>query len=452
MPTNWNRLGYLILLLIFFCGPSPAPAEEIQISVWAPADQNERYRHEGLRLAAVILNEELKIEGRNLRVSVRAQAFSGAQTWQKLKQGFSLAVEAGKGPHIIVGGHEDIPIWGRAGLIQAVEDIVDLEQWPFSDVYPNLWPMMTYDGRVWGVPQDAECRPFFGWIPHLKAIGYSDSEIEGLPAKIQSGRYTLRDVLRDAKKIQDAGLVAKGYGFYPRPTKGGDFWQFYLSNGARWLDSESGKLILDKKALLEYYRFFHEAVFKYGVTKKNHLGMNWDQWYREVAAGKAGLWHGGSWHYARYTRKEGLTNFFDKVMFSLIPAGGKRGRALTLTHPLVYLISTRARGQTADLAGRLIAIVSGPRLNTLHAISSAHLGITRSQEKLAQYADDRWTAEATKLLRHATALPNHLHFGRFDQIVWKGLTAAWTGTAPGKAVETVVREIQSTMGDKVLIR
>lgn len=449
---NWKVLSSLFFLCFLLSAFAPVFAEEIKVTVWTPADQNERYRHEGIKLAATILNEELKIEGRNFYLSIYAQAFSGSQTWQKLKQGFSLAVEAGKGPHIIVGGHEDIPAWGSAGLIHAIEDIVDLTQWPLSDIYPHLWPIMTYNGRVWAIPQDTECRPFFGWIPHLKAIGYSDTDIESLPRRIQSGRYTLQNVLRDAKKIQDYGLVEEGYGFYPRPTKGSDFWQFYLANGGNWIDPDSGKLLLDQKALLEYYRFFHEAVFKYGVTKKNHLGTNWDQWYREVATGRAGLWHGGSWHYARYTRKEGLTDFFDKIIFALIPAGAKRGRALTLTHPLAYMISKRAQGEVADLVGRLITIVSEPRLNTLHAISSAHLGITHSQENLAQYADDRWTAEATKLLQGASALPNHLHFGQFDQIVWKGLTATWSGTDPNEAVKTVAKEIQLTMGTKVIIR
>ena len=445
------KLGSLALACLLIASAA-AQAEKVEIVVWAPADRNERYRYEAVALAANILNEELKIEGRDIQVTIRPQAFSGVQTWQKLKQGFSLAVEAGRGPHIIVGGHEDIPIWGRAGIIQPIEDIVDLEQWPLNDVHPNLWPMMSYNGRIWGVPQDAECRLFFGWIPHLKAIGYSDADIEALPERIRTGKYTLRNVLEDARKIQDAGLVAKGYGFYPRPTKGSDYWQFYVANGGEMMDPKSGKLVLDRTALLKYYRLFHEAVFKYGVTKKNHLGMEWDQWYKEVASGKAGLWHGGSWHYARYTRKEGLDDFFGKVTFGLIPAGGPGGKPTTLTHPLVYLISKRARGKETELAGRLITIVSGPRLNTLHAIASAHLGITKSQEKVAQYADDRWTAEATKLLKGAIALPNNVHFGQYDQIVWRGLTASWSGTSPRDAVNTVVKEIKATMGDKVIIR
>ncbi len=455
---NFKGLITATLAAALFALPTyqaTAQTKTIEIEVWAPADENERYRFVAISLAGNILNEELKIEGSDIRVKVKqGTSFSGSQGWAQLKQGFSLAVEAGKGPHIIVGGHEDIPVWGSAGLIYPIEDYIDLKAWPFSDLFPSLWPIMSWNGQVWGIPQDAESRPFFGWNPHLKAIGYSDADIAALPAKIKSGQYTLQNVLEDAKKIQDKGLVKKGYGFYPRATKGGDYWQFYaVQKGGDMYDPKSGKLVLDKGALLGYYQFFNDAVNKYGVTKKNHIGMEWDQWYNEVATGKAGLWHGGTWHYARYTRREGLSDFFDKVMFSLIPSGGSGGKATTLTHPLTYLISKRAKGDEVEMAARLITIASEPRMNTLHAIASAHLGITNAQTKVAQYADDRWTSEATELLKSAFALPNSTDFGQYDTLVWKGLTAAWSGgVSPQDAVNTVVKEMKATMGDKVIIR
>lgn len=450
---HMKKLIFIALAAILFALPI-AQAKEVEIIVWAPANANERYRVQGVILAANILNEEFKIEGRDIKVKVvQVKTFEGATTWQELKKSFALAVEAGKGPHIIVGGHEDISVWGSAGLIHPIEEVLDLEQWPFNDVYPNLWPIMSWNGQIWAVPQDAESRPFYAWIPHLKAIGYSDADIEAMPANIKAGRYTLKNVLEDAKKMQEAGLVEKGYGFYPRATKGPDYWQFYAVNGGEMFDEKTGKLVLDQDALIKYYQFFHDAVFKYGVTKKNHLGMNWDQWYHEVANGKAGLWHGGTWHYARYTRKEGLTDFFDKVMFSLIPSGGPGGRATTITHPLIYAISTRAKtDEEIEICGRLITIVSEPRLNTLHAIASAHLGISTTQENIALYADDRWTAEATELLKSAISLPNSVDFGQYDQLVWKGLTAAWSGTDPQEATNTVVSEMKATMGQKVIIR
>jgi inositol-phosphate transport system substrate-binding protein len=140
-------------------------------------------------------------------------------------------------------------------------------------------------------------------------------------------------------------------------------------------------------------------------------------------------------------------------MFSLIPSAGAGGKATTLTHPLTYLISKQAKGDELEIAGRLLTIVSEPRLNTLHAIASAHLGITVAQTKVSQYSDDRWTSEATELLESAFALPNNVNFGQYDTLVWKGLTASWSGDlSPEEAVATVVKEMKATMGDKVIIR
>lgn len=447
------KRAILFTIMSLLLGLSVLQAKPMEISVWAAADENERYRTEAVALAALILNEELKIEERDIQISVKQQRFfGGSDSWSKLKQGFALAVDAGKGPHMIVAGHEDIAVWGKAGLIKPVEELADLEAWPFNDVYDTLWDVASWKGKIWGIPQDAESRPFFAWIPHMKKIGYTDSQIEALPAKIKRGEYTLYDVLKDAKKMQDAGLVRKGYGWYPRASKGGDYWQFYTSFGGKLTDS-SGNLMLDTTALKKYYQFFNDAVFKYGVTRKNHIGMQWDQWYKEVATGKAGLWHGGTWHYARYTRGEGLDDFFGKVHFSLIPAGDKSGMANTLTHPLVYLVSKRVNDEEAEIVGRLLAIVTEPRLNTLHAIASAHLGVTKSQSGVEMYANDRWALEATALLQDAFHLPNNTDFGQMDKIVWSGLTAAWTGQkSPQEAVDAVVQEIKSTMSGKVKIK
>ena len=141
------------------------------------------------------------------------------------------------------------------------------------------------------------------------------------------------------------------------------------------------------------------------------------------------------------------------MVFSLIPSGGSGGKATTITHPLTYLISKQAKDDELEIAARLITIVSEPRLNTLHAIASAHLGITNAQTKVSQYADDRWTSEATALLKSAISLPNSTDFGQYDNLVWKGLTAAWSGDlSPQDAVDTVVGEMQATMGNKVIIR
>ena len=348
-----------------------APAADMTITVWAGgSNASDVYRVDAIEMAADILAREAEIRGESINVTVDKKLYDG---WDDFKQAVTLAAESGNAPHIVVTGHEDIAPWANAGIIRKIEDLIDMDAWPVNDIFPNLIEISSYEGAVYGLPQDAESRPFFAWIPHMKAIGYSDADIAALPERVAGGEYTLYDVLDDAKKMQDQGVVAPGYGFYPRVSNGPDYWQFYQSFGGEMQDAASGKLIYDQGAMTRFYKFFADAVAM-GVTRKNHVGTPWDQWYAEVASGKAGLWHGGTWHYARYTGKEGLTDFFDKIQFTLIPAGDANGRPNTITHPLVYLVTNRGTDDDAFIAAELVKIASEPRINTLHAIKSAHLG------------------------------------------------------------------------------
>ncbi len=423
-------------------------AKDVAISVWAGGTgPNDLYRLDAIEIAADLLEREAAIRGEELIITVEKTPYNG---WDDFKQALTLSAEAGTAPNIVVSGHEDIAPWSQSGLIVPIEDYVDLDSWPINDIYPNLLEIASYGGVVYGLPQDAESRPFFFWKPHMKAIGYTDEQIEALPASVENGEYTLANALEDAKKMQDAGLVEAGYGFYPRQSNGPDFWQFYTSFGG--VMEEGGKLVFDKAAMTKVYQFFADAVAS-GVTKKNHIGLPGDQWYAEVAAGKAGIWHGGTWHYARYVNQEGLTDFFGNVAFSLIPAGAG-GKANTLTHPLVYLLTSGHDEETTEIAAQLIKIASEPRINTLHAIRSAHLGISRQQSSIELYSNDRWAREATeRLLPHANAMPNNSDFGAYWNIMWKNLEAAWTGTKTvDAAIADAETELKSTLGDAIIIR
>ena len=428
-----------------------APAADMTITVWAGgSNANDAYRVDAIEMAADILAREAEIRGESINVTVDKKLYDG---WDDFKQAVTLAAESGNAPHIVVTGHEDIAPWANAGIIRKIEDLIDMDAWPVNDIFPNLIEISSYEGAVYGLPQDAESRPFFVWIPHMKAIGYSDADIAALPERVAGGEYTLYDVLDDAKKMQDQGVVAPGYGFYPRVSNGPDYWQFYQSFGGEMQDAASGKLIYDQGAMTRFYKFFADAVAM-GVTRKNHVGTPWDQWYAEVASGKAGLWHGGTWHYARYTGKEGLTDFFDKIQFALIPAGDANGRPNTITHPLVYLVTNRGTDDDAFIAAELVKIASEPRINTLHAIKSAHLGIAKSQTSIELYSNDRWASEATeRLLPSANAMPNNTDFGVYWTAMWKGLESAWTGQkSPDQAAADAAAELGNALGDRIIMR
>ncbi len=446
-PTTLAALATTALISF---GSGAAFAAEYTIQVWAGGSgPNDNYRIDAIKIAAVLLEAEAEVRGEELNITIDGKPWDG---WPEFKQAVTLGAEAGTAPHIVVSGHEDIAAWAQSGLIVPIEDYVDVDSWPINDIFENLLEISSFDGMLYGLPQDAESRPFFFWRDHMSAIGYSDAQIDALPGDIQSGAYTLEDVLIDAKAMQDAGLVEAGYGFYPRASNGPDYWQFYLSFGGAMEDG-SGKLVFDKAAMTGFFQFFVDAVAS-GVTKKNHLGMSWDQWYGEVANGKAGIWHGGTWHYNRYTTKEGNDDFFGTIQFGLIPGGGANGAANTITHPLVYLLTKQADDDSTAIAAELIKIASGPRINALHAIKSAHLGISNAETSVDLYSGDRWAREATeRLLPYASAMPNNVNFGQYWEIMFGGLEASWTGQkSVADAIADVETELATTLGDKIVMR
>jgi len=431
-------------------GSGATMAKDYTISVWAGGSgPNDSYRIDAIKIAAGLLEREEAINGHDVKITIDGKAFS---QWPPFKQAVTLAAEAGTAPNIVVTGHEDIAPWAQSGLIVPIEDYVDVDSWPINSIYKNLLKVASFNGQQWGLPQDAESRPMFFWKAHMRGIGYTDAQIAALPTRVQSGQYTLQNVLEDAKKMQDAGLVAPGYGFYPRVSNGPDYWQFYTSFGGK-MENKNGKLVFDKAAMAKFYQFFVDAV-KLGVTRKNHIGTPWDQWYHEVATGKAGIWDGGTWHYARYTKKEGLKDFFGSIQFTLIPAGDASGKPNTLTHPLVYLLTKQPSEDAMTIAAKLVAIASNPAINALHAIKSAHLGISKAESTISFYANDRWTREASKrLLPYASAMPNNVNFGQYWKIMWSGLESSWTGQKTvAQAIAEDETKLKATLGDKIIIQ
>jgi inositol-phosphate transport system substrate-binding protein len=430
-----------------------ATAQNYDIRVWSGgSSEADSYRWEAIEMAADILEREAAIRGEDISINVENMWEFGG--WAEFKQAVTLAAESGDAPEIVVTSHLDIAPWSQAGYIVPVEDYLDLDAWPLSDVYPNLMDIASFNGVQWGVPQDAESRPFFFWREHMRAIGYTDEEIDALPERVLAGDYTLQNVLDDATRAVEMGLVEEGMGFYPRVSNGPDYAQFYQSFGGELYDPESGKLVLDRAAMTEFYQFFVDAV-EAGITSRTHIGTDWNEWYADVATGNAAIWHGGTWHYARYTGAEGNDDFFGTIAFSLIPQGADGvGRPNTITHPLVYLITDQGDDEVQNIAAQLVEIATEPRINTLHAIKSAHLAVAESQSIVPLYAQDPWADAATSvLLPHANSQPNHPDYGVYSEAMWSGLESAWTGVqTPEEAVAELEAELTSVLGDDLIVR
>ncbi|MEE9616044.1 MAG: extracellular solute-binding protein, partial [Anaerolineae bacterium] len=140
--------------------------------------------------------------------------------WGDYKTEFELASDAGKATDIVCSGHEHIGDWGPAGYLVDVTDM--LGDYPeFDDVIDALWVSTEWNGKRWGVPQDAEARPMFYNKTLLAELGWSDADIESLPDRIMSGEFTWEDMFDTAEEAVTAGVVAEGNGWWHRPKNGG---------------------------------------------------------------------------------------------------------------------------------------------------------------------------------------------------------------------------------------
>jgi len=462
-----KRLTILILFLalpafIFAGGQKEAAKttgpQTVTITVWAKANNVEHWRADAATPAAEALNEELKKEGKSITVEVKPVYDN--TPWGQYKNKFTMAADAGEGPDIICSGHEDVPVWAQAGYIMPLADSVSQIQgmYPqFNDVIDSLWNAGMWNGKIWAVPQDTEARPMFFSKTKLKKLGWTDAQIKGLTEKINNGQFTLDDLIKTAKTAIKKGVVKPGYGFWHRPRKGGDFMQFYYSYGGRLYDPAKDKLVLDKNALLKWYKFQRECVTS-GITPKNYIGTEWKIWHDTVAHNNALFWNGGIWQWADW--KTNYLNgdesiLFKNVGYALIPSGVRGVKGNTLSHPLVYMVTTeKASGhKNRDLVVRLLALMTAKEINTKHALESTHLGILKSQMKYKPYLDAKFLSIVTYMLNSNWYQPNNSYYSQWFDIVWNGMSAAENGEkSPEAAADSVVKQMKVELGDNVIIK
>lgn len=374
--------------------------------------------------------------------------------WGDYKQEFVLASEAGEAPDIILSGHEDIGAWAPAGIILPLDDMLG-DHAEYEDVVANLWASQMWNGQTWGIPQDAEARPIFYSKLLLSDLGWSDEEIESLPERIASGEFTFDDLVATAKAAIDEGVVEPGNGYWHRPSNGPDFLYYYYGMGGEVLD-EDGKLVVDEEALLAVYELLGGLTAD-EVMRSDILGTDWNEvWHPTVATADNVLFAaGGTWNWPNWAinylgDQGGEEYLFENVGLSLIPAMAT-GEAITLTHPLSYMISSGS--ENPDVAMALIAAVTTPDVNNLHAIDSFHLGILNAQVESEAYQDNELLSGAHYMLDHTTSLPNDPGWNAWSNAYFLGIQAVETGdTTPEEAVEIAINDLTNQLGDAITVR
>jgi inositol-phosphate transport system substrate-binding protein len=429
-------------------------AEEVTIKLWSRADRSGPLRTGNIVAAVEPLNAALKAAGSD--TTVKVEAFENpAEGYDQDALDLLKAFSVGQGPDVYVAAHEWVGEFAKSGYAMNLEAFVEANAWAFDDVIPVLWEATKYQGQIHAIPQDSEIRMFFYNKDMLREIGKDEAFIEGLPELVEKGEFTMTDLSNLAKEVVDRG--AAQFGILHRPNTGPDYLMTFAAFGVRYLDEETGQLLLPKaemEAALEWY----DWNARNGVTPENNTAMSWDEIEAAFKQEKAFAFHQGIWNLPEWqlgdakgaTWPSDEAGYFRKIGWIHAPAPEKGGEPTNLSHPIVYVVNPQSAN--AGLAAMLVAFASLPYYNTQHAVGSAHTGITNGQASMPAYREAWYLGAATPLLARSTFIPNHPEFGRYNGILYKGLQGVETGRlTPEEAVEFLEEEMTNELGDSLKV-
>lgn len=450
-----KSLALLATVAISALSACPALADTVTLKLSTLADRSAPARITNIEAAAALMNQQFKAAGIDKRVVIDSNN-SAAKGWDDLALELLKAFAVGQGPDISILPHEWIGQFAQDGYAMAMDDKIAANPWVYADILPVLWTAAkATDGKIYGIPQDAEIRMFFYNKDMLRKIGKDEAFIDGLPDKVERGDFTLDDLTALSKEV-----VAKGaaqYGMLHRPNVGIDYLMVFQSFGVKFIDDKTGKLIFPKAEMTKALAWYGRNA-KDGVTPVDNTAMSWDAIQGAFKQEKAFVFHQGVWALAwQVGDKNGAVwptdgaGYFKKIGWIPAPAAEKGGKPVNLSHPLLYTVNPK--GKNAEIAANLVALATLPYFNNQHAVTSYHTAISNAQTAMPIYKENWALSAASPMMAHAQFVPNHTKFGSYNKVLFNGLQAVETGRmTAAQAVDFIADELQLQFGADIDIR
>jgi inositol-phosphate transport system substrate-binding protein len=424
-------------------------ADDVTIKLWSRADRSGPMRSGNIVEAAATLNNFLAAAGSDKHVKVEVHE-NNAKGFDADALDLMKAFAADKGPDIYVAAHEWIGAFVEAGYAANMEDHIKANPNLYADIIPVLWDSVTYKGQRYGIPQDSEVRMFFYNKEMMRKAGYDEDAIESLPARVESGEFTIYDLADLAADVKNKG--AAKYGFIHRPNVGPDFQMAMASFGIELSDPQSGKLQMSKSKFANFAKWLKYSVDK-GALPANMTTWSWDSVHQAFRGRESFMKFHGIWNVPKQLDTMNLDkdSYFKELGWIHSPPEEKGGRPANLSHPIIYVVSDKS--QNKELASMLVALASQHVPNTKHAVSSGHTPINFGQAAMPEFVDDGWALRVgTAMLPYSKFMPNHPMIGQYNAIVYKGIQGVETDRlSPEEAAEFVVEELEAELGEQVVI-
>ena len=200
-----KRLSVIAKAILFLSSLCLLPAHLFawssgQLLIWMDSD-----RANGLRLVAKKFEADWGI-----KVTI--------ETPENLTNNFLLAVQASKGPDIVIWAHDKVGEWANAGIISPIHIFPEFAR----KFYPKGWQGVSYKNAIWGYPIALETVTLIYNKKLLPGPPPTDlAELESLNRVIKTKHPGVRTILWDYKSAYYSwGILASagGYVFQKRGT------------------------------------------------------------------------------------------------------------------------------------------------------------------------------------------------------------------------------------------
>lgn len=199
------------------------------------------------------------------------------------------AFEAGEGPDVSfadLGGW--VPTFAAKGWLEPMDKYLNNAD-VTKQIWPNLWPTVTYNGKRYGLPWYTDCRLLLYNNIMFKDAGLNPEK----PPK------TWADLLSYAQKLTDENKQIYGYGVSGKKSEVATlgYMMFLYSNGSKLLDDNYKKAVFNNKNGIEALEFYTDLYKKYHVSPPGTPSYGEDDYRSMMAQNRVAMAIGGPWSF-----------------------------------------------------------------------------------------------------------------------------------------------------------
>ncbi len=261
-----------------------------------------------LLLGLLLIAGSISVMGTTINVWIGGQVAALGSTWNSLISQFEqqtginvnvqligfdvyyqklvTAYQAGEGPDVAfadLGGWA--PAFASKGWIIPMNDF--LNSWDGTkEIWPELWPAVTYEGKIWGVP----------WYCDARLLLYNTDMFKAAGLNPDNPPQTWGELAEDALILTNKSKGIYGYGVSGRmdeeTTLG--YMIFLYGAGGKLLNDDNTKAAFDSPAGLKALQFYTALARN---VSPDALTNNEDSYRPMLAQGKVAMAVGGPWSF-----------------------------------------------------------------------------------------------------------------------------------------------------------